>query len=304
MSDMQTPLVSVIIPTFNRAATLGRAMTSVLLQDYANIELIVVDDGSTDATKDVVSAFEDGRIRFLVHEKNRGVGAARNTGIAAASGSITAFQDSDDEWLQGKLSKQVRALDAAGDQCVLVYCTKVVYGRDGAYNRGPRRVICVPGPDVTELSGNLRKFLWQHHVISTQTMVVRTDALRRIGGFDTRLYNSEEWDLAIRLSELGTFAFVDEPLVNTYIQSDSISTLSRKIPYSLLIISNKLKRRGIPAAVQAGRWAWIGDRLGRLGRPRRGEILLRASLFARPMNFKTWGRLVMNRLRRGGQRRR
>ena len=298
MNDRGMKLVSVVIPTFNRAATLGRAIESVLLQDYSNIELIIVDDGSTDRTRDVVSAFGDERIKLIIHDRNKGVGAARNTGIEAASAAIVAFQDSDDEWLQGKLSTQVRALEDAGAACVLVYCTKIVYGRDEHYRRGRRRAVCMPGPEETQLSGDLREFLWRNHVISTQTMLVRTDALRRIGGFDTRLYNSEEWDLAIRLSELGPFAFVDEPLVNNYIQKDSISTLSRKAPYSQLIITNKLKRGGVPAGVLADRWAGLGGRLGRLGFPRRGEVLLRAALAARPLRAKTWGQFFVNRLRR------
>lgn len=297
MSDERPPRVSVIIPSYNRATTLGRAARSVLSQDFRDLELIIVDDGSSDGTAEVIADLADTRVRVIVHETNRGVGAARNTGIETARGEIVAFQDSDDEWLQGKLSAQIRAMEAAGEDCVLVYCTKIVYGRDEDYRRGQRRVVCVPGPEMTELSGDLREVLWRKHVISTQTMLIRTDALRSVGGFDTRLYNSEEWDLAIRLSEIGPFAFVDAPLVNTYIQKDSISTLSRKIPYSLLIISNKLKRKGVPMAVQADRLAWLGGRLGQLGFQRRGEILIRASLAARPSVLKSWARLALNRLR-------
>lgn len=302
MSSPGKPVVSVIIPTYNRSGTLERAITSVLSQNYLELELIIVDDGSTDDTKNIVAAFDDSRIKFIEHDRNRGVGAARNTGIRAASGEIIAFQDSDDEWLHGKLAKQVQALAAAGDHCVLAYCTKIVYGRDADFNRGARRIICVPGPEVTELSGDLQHFLWEHHVISTQTMVIRADALRDIGGFDTNLYNCEEWDLAIRLSEIGTFAFVDEPLVNTYIQHDSISTVSRKTVFSLLMIANKLKRRGVPSSVLAERLAWIGYRLGRLGQPRRGAILLGASLSARPLHLKSWVRLLRNHMRRIAQR--
>lgn len=296
MSNFSKPLVSVIIPTFNRAGTLARAMKSVLSQDYKNFELIIVDDGSTDNTSDILKNFSDERIKIIVHDKNRGVGAARNTGIDAAAGEIVAFQDSDDEWLDGKLTKQIAELANSGNDCVLVYCTKIVYGRDINYLRGLRRAVCVPGPEVTELAGDLRKFLWEHHVISTQTMVVRTEALRQIGGFDTRLYNSEEWDLAIRLSELGKFAFIDEPLVNNYIQADSISTLSRKAPYSQLIIINKMKRRHIPRRMLGNHWARLGFTLGKLGYPKRGDVLIRASLSAQPLNLKTWGRFIVNRL--------
>jgi len=298
VSKYNPGLVSVVIPTYNRAATLPRAIKSVLGQDYDNLKLIIVDDASTDETAEVLSRFDDPRMRVIWHEQNKGGGAARNTGIDAAEGEFIAFQDSDDEWLDGKLSKQIRAMEKAGPNCVLAYCTKIVYGRDRAYTRGERRCVCVPGPSSTKLSGDLSRLLARMNVISTQMIVARTAALREIGGFDTRLYNSQDWDIAIRLSLLGDFAFVDEPLVNNYIQKDSISTLSRKAPYSQLIISNKLKRSGIPATVQSDRWARLGVTMGQLGYPRRGEVLIRASLAARPLVAKTWGRFLLNRLAR------
>ncbi|WP_050929916.1 glycosyltransferase family 2 protein [Aestuariivita boseongensis] len=297
MNEVTPPLVSVIIPTYNRAGTILRSIQSVLAQDYQNLEVIVVDDGSTDQTQNILSSVADERVRLIVHEKNRGVGAARNSGIFAAAGDLVAFQDSDDEWLQGKLSSQVEKILEIGEQCVLVYCVKIVYGRDAAYRRGPRRAACVPGPEEKILSGDIRKRLWRDNLISTQTMLVRTQALREIGGFDERLFNSEEWDLAIRLSSLGIFAFVDEPLVNTYIQKDSISTLSSKAPYSQLIIINKLKRQGVTSKAWAGRLGRLGYAVGRLGYPRRGDKLMRASLARNPFLASMWVRFLVNRSR-------
>ncbi|MFP4226925.1 MAG: glycosyltransferase family 2 protein, partial [Desulfobacterales bacterium] len=105
-ADTQTPLVSVIIPTLNRAWAVGKAIDSVLFQDYPNFELILVDDGSRDQTRSLLSAYQS-RIIYI-HQPNQGVSAARNRGIAAASGDLIAFLDSDDYWLPGKLSEQVR----------------------------------------------------------------------------------------------------------------------------------------------------------------------------------------------------
>jgi glycosyltransferase involved in cell wall biosynthesis len=105
--------VSVVIPTYNRASLLGRAIKSVLEQTYQDFEIIVVDDASTDNTEEVVRNLRDRRIRYLRHEKNRGGSAARNTGIRAAWGQYIAFQDSDDEWLPEKLKKQMEVLAAA-----------------------------------------------------------------------------------------------------------------------------------------------------------------------------------------------
>jgi glycosyltransferase involved in cell wall biosynthesis len=290
-------LVSVVIPTYNRAATLPRAIKSVLGQDYDNLELIIVDDASTDETAEVLSRVDDPRMRVIVHEKNKGFAGALNTGGHAARGDIIAFQDSDDEWLDGKLSRQMQALSAA-PECVCVYCMKIVYGRDPDYVRGKRRIVCVPGPEVEKVSGDMRLALAHKNIVSTQTVVCRRDAFLRVGGFDERLYNSVDWDFTSRLAALGSFAYVDEPLVNTYIQKDSISTLSHKRPYSMLIIANKLKRSGIPATVQADSWAHLGVMMGRLGYPRRAEVLIRASLAARPLVAKTWGHFLLNRLTR------
>ena len=107
----KTPKVSVIIPTYNRAHLVGRAIRSVLNQTYQDFEIIVVDDGSTDNTEEVVKSFNDPRIRYIRHEKNRGGSAACNTGIRAARGEYIAFQDSDDEWLPEKLEKQMQVFE-------------------------------------------------------------------------------------------------------------------------------------------------------------------------------------------------
>jgi glycosyltransferase involved in cell wall biosynthesis len=91
------PLVTVIIPTYNRARLLGRAIDSVLAQIFTDFELIIVDDGSVDNTRQLVLGYADQRIRYLRHERNQGANAARNTGVRAATGKYVAFLDSDDE---------------------------------------------------------------------------------------------------------------------------------------------------------------------------------------------------------------
>jgi glycosyltransferase involved in cell wall biosynthesis len=106
-------LVSVVLPTFNRGYCLERAIRSVLGQTYPDWELIVVDDGSTDDTQAVLESFKDPRIRVFRHSVNRGVAAARNTGLAAARGEFIAFLDSDDEWRPDKLTKQLDVMTRA-----------------------------------------------------------------------------------------------------------------------------------------------------------------------------------------------
>ena len=104
------PLISVIIPTYNRGALLGRAIRSVLAQSYRNIEIIVVDDASDDYSGAVVKEFSDNRLSYIRHDSNMGGAKARNTGIKAAKGEYIAFQDSDDEWVKDKLEKHPNKL--------------------------------------------------------------------------------------------------------------------------------------------------------------------------------------------------
>ena len=102
-ASMNYPVVSVVIPTYNRACLLGRAIQCVLNQSFQDIEVIVVDDASQDNSADIVNSLDDSRIKYLRHEKNRGGSSARNTGIKAARGEYIAFLDDDDEWMPTKI---------------------------------------------------------------------------------------------------------------------------------------------------------------------------------------------------------
>ncbi|MGB9587486.1 MAG: glycosyltransferase family 2 protein, partial [Armatimonadota bacterium] len=124
------PTVSVVIPTYNRALLVERAIRSVLGQTYTDFEVIVVDDGSTDDTKRILAdlAHEDPRVRWFHHSENRGAQAARNTGCRAAEGEYIAFLDSDNEWLSNKLHLQMELLKEHGEYIGVVYCGfRVIY---------------------------------------------------------------------------------------------------------------------------------------------------------------------------------
>src|SRR6056297_1668487 len=116
------PTVSVIVPTYNRADALPRTVESVLGQTLDDLELIVVDDASTDDTPAVIDDYDDDRVQFVQHERNQGASAARNTGIDRAEGDYVAFLDSDDVWRPTKLEKQVQTLARRGDDWVAAYC--------------------------------------------------------------------------------------------------------------------------------------------------------------------------------------
>jgi glycosyltransferase involved in cell wall biosynthesis len=223
------PPVSVVVPAYDRAASIRPALDSVLRQTFSDFELIVVDDGSTDGTREVVRAIDDPRLRLVETPRNMGASAARNLGIAEARGTWVAFQDSDDEWLPLKLEKQMARLLAPGAGFVAGYCGMLILGEpdapDGPGAAGGRLTArYFPGPEATELEGDLVVPLLRDSLISTQTLVARRDALREVGGFDPELRSLIDWDCALRLAPLGPIAFVDEPLV---LQRFSLNSITR-----------------------------------------------------------------------------
>lgn len=206
------PLISVILPTFNRATLLPRAMASVLNQDYTKTELIIVDDGSTDDTTVVVDSISDSRIRYLRLMSNGGPGRARNMGIRLARGSLVAFQDSDDEWIPGKLTKQLQAIETEGDLPQFVYTG---FWREA---HGYRKYI--PTASQIARKGGFFRALLCGNFIGMPTLLVSRSCLALVGGFDETMQSLEDWDWVLRLSRVAKGTFVNEPLVVVH---DSLS---------------------------------------------------------------------------------
>ncbi|HEX2219826.1 MAG TPA: glycosyltransferase family 2 protein [Gemmatimonadales bacterium] len=223
------PTVSVVIPAYNRAATIRAAAESVLRQTWTDFELLIIDDCSTDSTFEEAKALDDPRIRLLRNARNRGAGGTRNAGIAAARGRWIAFQDSDDEWLPRKLEKQMARLLAPGANLPAAYCGMLVIGtiRDRLDGAGGRPAIrYIPRPEIASVEGDLLPTLIRGNVVSTQTLVVRRDVIQALGGFDESFRALEDRELAIRLAQAGPIACVDEPLV---LQRFSPNSLTRDL---------------------------------------------------------------------------
>ncbi len=202
------PLVSVVIPTYNRAGMICETIENVFQQTYRNIELIIVDDGSTDETLSKLRSFGD-RIRWVAQE-NAGPAAARNRGIAIAKGEIIAFQDSDDSWHPTKIERQVSLLQRAGDSVVCCLCNSVV--------ELPGRVVrsfenAPVNPPIEEgIWVNVTEVLATRFILFNQAVAIRREVLARIGGFDESFRLNEDMDLGLRLSLEGPWAFIREPL--------------------------------------------------------------------------------------------
>jgi glycosyltransferase involved in cell wall biosynthesis len=213
--------VSVIIPTYNRADVLPRAIETALGQTLEDIEVIVVDDASTDDTAAVVGRYDDPRLTFLRHETNKGASAARNKGIRAASGDYVALLDSDDEWAETKLERQVATLESRSDEWVAVYCGTTVITDESASEWRSRLVDLLGrqgGTDRTEGGEELVKevLLDRLHTSAGSTLLVRAAVVDRIDGFDESFDRFQDTEFLIRVLRQGKLAYVDEPLLRRY----------------------------------------------------------------------------------------
>ncbi len=202
------PKVSVIIPTYNRAEFLRRAIRSVLNQTYQDFEIVVVDDASTDKSRDVVSGISDERIRYICHEVNKGCPAARNTGVTNSRGEYIAFLDDDDEWLPDKLKMQVDLLDGSPSTTGGVYTASLVIDRPtGMILDGAK----------PEKKGNLFDELFlQNCIRSPSTVLIRRRCFEKVGRFDTSLGFVDDWDMWIRVSKEFRLEYIKMPLVKYY----------------------------------------------------------------------------------------
>ena len=233
-------LVSVVIPTYNREKTLEASIKSVEDQTYDDIEIIVVDDGSTDGTEALVQhlSSEDTRIRYLKNSKAEGVSGARNTGIDAAVGEYIAFNDSDDYFRKVKIQKQIEQLQNA-DFCSCRF-NKAVNNKN----------YIVPSDTYTKdkISGNIYSILLHDNLIGCPTLIVRHDFLDEVGGFDDDFPALEDYDLALRLAKNGKARFVDEVLLESgYSEKGLSASEGNYIEASLMLLQKYL-----PDMVQAG----------------------------------------------------
>lgn len=195
---MDTPLVSVVIPTYNRARMLSNAIRSVQSQTYPYLEILVVDDASKDNTTEVVAGIEDPRIRYIRHETNRGGSATRNTGICAATGKYIAFLDDDDEWEPEKTEEQIRVLQ----EYDAVTCTSLPVSKESLSLSSMRTV---------ELDDLLQgKFTYG----GTGVLMADANVLKQTM-FDESLPRYQDWDLFIRIAISHKIAYLNKPLLRS-----------------------------------------------------------------------------------------
>ena len=300
-------LVSVVIPTYNRACVVGAAIESVIAQSYGCVEVIVVDDGSTDDTKQVVACYGE-RVRY-VHQPNAGVSAARKLGLRHARGEFVAFLDSDDRWFPWKLDAQVAILRRFGDIGMVWTDMRAVDDQGAvlqetylrtfysAYNvvrienecnlRGRLDAVWPGAPSEAASRpvyvGDIFSAMILGNLVHTSTVLLRRDRLVQVGGFDTSLASSgEDYEYHLRTCFFGPVGFLDAASIDYRIgASDQLTAPQFMVPMarnSLTTVRRWLDRGGervrLPRETVRRRLAdsytWLGEEEYLGGAPRRG----------------------------------
>lgn len=223
--------ISIVIPVYEQPELLEEALKSVDKQTIDDYEVIVVDDASQTDHRPIVEEYE--RSRLIVHDKNRGAAAARNTGINASQGDFVAFLDADDIWKPTKIEKQLSVFENGGDDLGLVYTGFVQYELDGStWERYP------------QAHGNIyREELERDRVHPTSTVMVQRGVFDDVGGFDINLPSRQDYDLWIRITECYEVDYVNAILVDKREQSDSISKNFKKRIKGDIAVFEKVKQR-------------------------------------------------------------
>lgn len=219
-------MVSVIIPTYNREGPIKKAAESVLKQTYSNLELLIVDDCSTDNTKAVIQELNDSRVKYICLEKNSGACVARNVGISNAQGDLIAFHDSDDIWHENKLEEQIKCFD--NDNVDVVFCKM--------FNINEK------GKNTGVIANNFKEGMLNKSSdvlgISTQTIIGRKRVFDNIK-FDEAMPRLQDFDLMMRIIEKYNVYCLDQPLVDYFMCDDSISKNPIKLYKACLIFKSK-----------------------------------------------------------------
>lgn len=223
--------VSVILPTYNRANVLRRSIDSVLKQSFADFELIIVDDCSTDMTKELIDSYHDPRIRYIENEENLGAGAARNAGVAVSEGELIAFQDSDDEWLPNKLSQQIAVFASSDKNIGMVYSPYDLY---------------VNGQKYSTYGGKIKDNHFSHFLydpdVGTPTMLIKREAWDEVGGFASGIECFEDWEFSLRMAASYDVVNVLETLHIAHYSGDSVNkNMFHRITASFYIFNKYLE---------------------------------------------------------------
>lgn len=229
----KNPLVSVIIPVYNRENLITKSVFSVLNQSYRNLEVIVIDDNSNDRTKERVLEIKDSRLIYHRNRINLGPSKSRNEGIKLSKGELVAFQDSDDEWYPEKVEKQINLIIKSSDDTAAVYCGMEFFD----FQSGAKI-----GEDVRKFNfGENFRTGKNLYTPATVTVMIKKSVLDEVGYFDDSLFAAEDTELAIRVSKKYKYEFVNEALVKVTRNHKQLTENVKNYTLAKEIIFNKHK---------------------------------------------------------------
>jgi glycosyltransferase involved in cell wall biosynthesis len=263
------PTMSVVMPCHNHGRFLAESVESILNQTYKQLELIIVDDGSSDDSRDVILALarKDSRIRVVLHDRNRGASNSRNDGVRAAQGDFISFCDADDLWMPEKLSVQLKILEE-NKRYDVVYSDAVIIDGNGA-NTGQRfsQVYRLP----RNPSGFLFKDLCLRNFINMQTVMLRRDCVQPGELFDERIRWVEDWWCWTRLSKQHLFFYSEQPLSKYRVHSRSTNVVQvRGVDANRYKVFKRTLKYypDLDGMLRSQVWYHMGCCLLNLGRPR------------------------------------
>lgn len=202
------PIVSIVLPTYNRAHVIKSSIDSVLTQTYQNFELIIVDDASTDCTKEIVDSYSDARILYIQSKKNSGAAAARNIGADKARGFYLAFQDSDTIWAPSKLELQMQFLSVHPEIALVFHPYLSINEKQTVFD--PPRL------RLSSLSSHIFYDLLAGPLIGAPTIVMKTDVFRSLHGFAEQFRSFEDYEFSIRVAKDYEIGCLPEALLRSY----------------------------------------------------------------------------------------
>lgn len=288
------------MPVYNRAHLMSRVVGSLCAQSYRNLEILIVDDCSTDAIEDAVAALNDPRVRLVRRTKNGGVAAARNTGVAEARADWIAFHDSDDICTHDRIELSVRRLAELPEDYIGVYGMRVIYNEVSEATYAQSRAYMLPLPGKAALSGDLAARTMVGNIVNFPTLVVKKSALLAAGPSDELLRKNVDWDLSLRLTRQGRFGFVTEPLILTptsldpTVSAQRVSRSARQGARSYARITGKLKRQGFGGPALSRHYATTARYLMKIDRPIFARRYLKAALKLAPWQPKLWAHLGLS----------
>ncbi|WP_018878409.1 glycosyltransferase [Thioalkalivibrio sp. ALE28] len=312
-ASSSVPRVSVVMPAFNTAAYIAESIDSVLEQDYPNLELIVVDDGSTDGTVEIIRGYGDQLT--LLTQQNQGAAVARNAGIAAATGEYIAFIDSDDIWLPGKITAQVMYMEQHPEiGFTHTHFLSWKPGADGAFPppsqmAAPKMPVREAPGVVAEGSGWVYNQLLMESLPHTITVMMRRQLVDEVGEFDPQLKRGQDYDYWIRASRLSEYRQLDRVTALYRLHGAGCITKYPDVNYEVEVVQRALARWGrvgpngeeAPAAAVRRRlgdaWFTFGYHHYWSASPRIARNAFLQSIRQRPLRAKSWAYLGLSALK-------